>query len=643
MVGSAERRRLFLLAGLSCGAAVACLGWAALPAGGIHRSLFSLLLAATATAVYLARRLRLQVRSERRAWEQLASTTDDLNNALDLEAILRTAAHGARELTGATSVEVELWGIDSTRTVRVGDADVLDDRLASAMPYDYEQVASCAIAARTSAPIGTIRLHLRNKLDRRERTILRTLGIAVATAVARADAYSGAVEAAQDAARQARHDTLTGLLNRRGLIDLLTEQLKQAALHRPALAMLDLDGFKGVNDTLGHAAGDQLLIDVAQRLQSAAAAHQASAARLGGDEFAVLFPSVPTQGAAVASAEDVVRCLDAPVAVHGMSVIVRGSTGVAIAEPGITSEDLLQRTDQAMYRAKRGHMPVVLYREDQSLRQSYSVSAELSHALAHGQITVLIEPIVHLGTGELVGYEVIPVWKGVQGIASPSAWLDLVEHSDQLAAATEYVLDRALAAGASLRSVGVDVPVTLNISQRSLMDVRFPHIAMGFMQVRNIQPHHLILELTETAGLSHVDAVHKTLTTLRRAGVRLSVDHFGSSNSTLAVLTRMPVIDGLKISPSIVDAIPTSRQAELVIRAATRLGDDLGISHHVGAEGITNAIQRRTLWDLGCRTGQGSLFGTPTSVEQTASRLRESRAGSTNRIASPLPENASTR
>ncbi|GAA4737675.1 putative bifunctional diguanylate cyclase/phosphodiesterase [Phytohabitans rumicis] len=590
-------------------------------------------------AMYVVYKHRLHVLTERRAWEQVAATTDELNSAPDLTSIIHTAARGASALFVASCVEVELWGMGPARLVRITGTQVVHDGPPPA-PADLPQgyVANCAIDSRTVGPIGVIRLYLdgQDRLSNRERSMLRALGVALATALTNAGAFVGLLEQAHHAETQARRDALTGLSNRRELLDQLNHLLARGHLGSPALAMVDLDKFKEINDSFGHAIGDQLIVDVAQRLASAAQARGALVARLGGDEFAILFKTVPAEATAIALAERVIRCLDTPLDVSGLSIIIKASVGVALAEPGTSGAELLHRADHAMYRAKRGKVTVALYRHerDNGVFHLRTLAADLGNAAEAGQISVHVQPIVHLGTGQVVACEAIPRWDHPQhGTIEPAAWLDLIERSDHLAMITGKIVDLALAAARQWQAAGVRLPVAVNISQRCLLDVHLPHMVLGRLQIHGLEPSSLVLELTETAGISKLEAVDRAVAALRNAGVRLTVDNFGTGPSSLSVATRVP-LDGLKVDAAIIDGLLSSQNAALVVRAATQLSQDLGIG--VGAEGVSTDEQRRLLWDMGCITGQGDLFGPPEDVATMVDALRDGRDGTFVRLAQPI-------
>lgn len=601
---------------------------------------FSLALA----GVVISRRRR---RVRRKVWEQLAEAAEELHALPDQTSIVHAAARSALMLTSATAVDVELWGVGQPRFVRLDWTRVVYDGPASEAPAAHAAgyTAHCAVAGRTSGPVGVIRLHLSAAaLTAFRRGVLRTLGTALATALSNVHKHDRAVEQAQRAEQVARRDALTGLPNRRGLLDLLNEQLRRAAVYRPALAILDLDGFKGVNDTLGHVTGDQLLVDVAARLAAAATPLGAFVGRLGGDEFAIGFSTSEVAASAVSQTEAVVACLDEPFDVHGMSLVVRGSTGVVVGECGVDAEELLRRADVAMYQAKRGRVQTVLYREevDRGVPHRAGLSRELGRALAAGEIGVWVQPVVHLGTGMVVGCEAIPHWEHPRhGRLEPAGWLELAEHSEHVAAVTEYVLDQAAAVAARWRTAGMKFPVSVNIPQRCLLDVRFPHTVLARLQIHNLEPNDLIVELSETAGISPAASVREALTSLRRAGVRVVVDKFGASYSTLSVLTRLPSIDGLKIDPGLVASLPGLQRNRLIVQAAVRLGKDLDVSHAVGAEGVSTAAQRQLLYELGCVSGQGPLFAAPLPSEEAVRLLRDRQHDGAVRLVSPLRQFAS--
>jgi EAL domain-containing protein (putative c-di-GMP-specific phosphodiesterase class I) len=228
---------------------------------------------------------------------------------------------------------------------------------------------------------------------------------------------------------------------------------------------------------------------------------------------------------------------------------------------------------------------------------------------------------VHLASGQVIGGEAFARWNHpVHGVVDPLVWLDVVEQSAELAIVTEHVLDRALAVAAAWRARGADVPVMVGISQRCLLDVRFAHVVLGRLSLHRLEPRHLVIELAETGGISQLDAVHAAMASLRSDGVRIVVDQFGASHDSLAMLTGLQALDGLKIDAAVVGEVGVSPEADLVVRAASQLARSLPIQH-VGAEGVTTLEQRRTLWELGCTAGQGSLFADPMPPEEIVELL----------------------
>ncbi|MDW5328547.1 bifunctional diguanylate cyclase/phosphodiesterase [Plantactinospora sp. KLBMP9567] len=588
-----------------------------------------------ALSLHLAYSTRVRARAERQAWQDLAHTTDALN-VVDIDAVLHTAVSQAANLFSADEVEVELQ--ESRRTVRGSSEAITHDGLASQPSTVNGSVIPIEMKGYDGSHVGMLRLRFRGpvKLSEREQYTLRTFASALCTAVRNASAYAELNRVAEEHAHAAAHDALTGLANRRHLLDRGACQLGQRRTEGVvALLLIDLNHFKEVNDTLGHAAGDRVLIRVAERLRGAVHGEDL-VARLGGDEFAVLFHGLPAPAVAAHRAEALLTALHEPIELDGMRISVEASGGIAVAPSSGGMTELLRRADVAMYQAKRAGRRIATYApaRDTADLGRLSLGGDLPRAVADHEFTVNFQPIVDLGSGEVVAAEALARWRHpARGTIDPLRFLETVERSGLLPAFAEAVLDQSLIAANTWREAGFDLPVAVNVSPRSLLDARFPGSVLARLRAHDLPPDRLVLELTETLTLSQLEVVDQVLGQLRDAGIRLALDDFGTGYSSLSVLSRIPVHE-LKIDRGFVTAMETSAEATAVIRSTVDLGRSLNLS--VVAEGVESEPQRRALWELGCAAGQGHLFARPMPAARLLAALHQGAGGRPGTLAPAL-------
>ncbi|MDM4721738.1 EAL domain-containing protein [Micromonospora sp. WMMA1363] len=587
-------------------------------------------------SLHLSYSNRIQARTEQQAWQRLARTTDALN-VVDLDQVLTTAVTQAAELFSADEVEIELR--DGGRMVRGGAGTITYDGPATDPTWVEGTVLTTPLEGHDQAvDVGMLRLRFRGpvRLSEREQYTLRTFASALCTAVRNAQAYAELSRVADEHAYAATHDALTGLANRRHLLDQGTEQLStRHADGVTALVLIDLNHFKEVNDTLGHAAGDQVLVQVADRL-SRAVQPTDLVARLGGDEFAVLLRSLPAPAVAAHRAEALLNTLHEPFDLDGMRVSVEASGGIAAAPATGGMVELLRRADVAMYQAKRAGQRISTYAPNRDTADitRLTLGGDLPRAVADQEFTVNFQPIVDLGTGAVTGAEALARWHHpTHGMIDPLRFLEAVERSGLLPAFAETILDQALVAASTWRDAGFVVPVAVNVSPRSLLDARFPGSVLSRLRAHDLPPHSLVLELTETLTLSQLDIVDRVLSRLRDEGVRLALDDFGTGYSSLSLLSRIPV-HTLKIDRSFVTEMESSVEAAAVIRSTLDLGRSLDLT--VIAEGVENEPHRRALWELGCTGGQGHLFARPMPAGALLAALRRGSGGHPGLLAAPL-------
>jgi diguanylate cyclase (GGDEF)-like protein len=421
--------------------------------------------------------------------------------------------------------------------------------------------------------------------------------------------------------RSARTDALTGLANRATILaDIESAIVHARAGSPPAVLLCDLDGFKVLNDSLGHVEGDAYLVHLAERLQ-AAELGEVSIGRLGGDAFVVVDPVAGDCSKAARLARQILDVVHQPTLVAGRPVLLSGSVGIALAEPGDTAGDLLRHADAAMYAAKtRSRNGYAM--ADEHLRRRITdrmeLELDLRAAIEHGEITLVYQPKVDLCTGALVGVEALARWQHrVRGSIPPDVFVPIAEESGTIVDLGARVLHQACTEYASrLRRdprLGAG-RIWVNVSTRQL-DRDLLSGVCDALASAGLPCSRLGLEITESAFMGDRDSVaaaSEVLSELRRRGVEIAVDDFGTGYSSLAQLRHLPV-DVLKIDKAFVDRIGADEADDRVVGAIVRLGDALGL--RVVAEGIETEPQRRRLLALGCGYGQGYLFGRPAPLD----------------------------
>ncbi len=425
---------------------------------------------------------------------------------------------------------------------------------------------------------------------------------------------------------QALHDSLTGLPNRALFLDRLEHSLVRAErLQTPVgVLFIDLDGFKNVNDSLGHATGDQLLVTVAERIRTCARAAD-TAARLGGDEFAILLEDLSDRNDAARLAERVMEVLRTPFAAQGREVIVSASIGIASAErPG---EDLLGHADLAMYRAKRaGKGRYEFFEPDmrETAMRRLDLEGELRRATERDEILLHYQPIVDLSTGRVEAVEALVRWRHpTRGLLAPAVFLPLAEETGTIVAIGRQVLRLACEQVALWQSASPTEPpvgVSVNLSARQLQEPGLPGDVADALGEHNLAPQSLMLELTETALMDDRELAVERLHELKSLGVRLALDDFGTGYSSLRYLRDVP-LDALKIAKEFVDGVAGDEAEATLARAILELGATFELS--VIAEGIEEPEQLNALRRLGAELGQGFLFARPLAVEQVSGLLHK--------------------
>ncbi|WP_346621227.1 EAL domain-containing protein [Blastococcus montanus] len=428
--------------------------------------------------------------------------------------------------------------------------------------------------------------------------------------------------------RESRTDELTGLANRRSLLERAKRVVAAATPARPAaLLLLDLDGFKEINDSLGHSAGDDLLRQVGPRLRSSLRSGDVLA-RLGGDEFAVLMPAAETAEARTL-AERLHGLLLAPFTVAGVRLHVGVSIGVATTPaPATTVEELLHCADVAMYSAKRAREGVHVYVPDPVTGTAGSgrlrTMEELRTALAGDELVVFLQPQMDLRDGRIVGAEALVRWNHpTRGLLSPAHLLPAAEQAGLLRPLTDRVLELALEAAARWWP-GHPVPVSVNLSAANVTDLDLACKVAAALHRHGLPARALTLELVEDTLMADPERGRTVLADLRRSGVRTSIDDYGTGYSSLAYLRHLPA-DELKLDRSLTADVDRDPRAAAIVQSTVALAHALGLS--LVAEGVENLATSATLARLGCDVAQGYAIGRPMPVEEFLRWLAASDSG----------------
>jgi diguanylate cyclase (GGDEF)-like protein len=432
------------------------------------------------------------------------------------------------------------------------------------------------------------------------------------------------IELDEQLKHQAFYDSLTDLPNWALFRDRLTEALTRHRGGAPSVLVFDLDDFKTVNDSLGHAVGDQLLVAVAERLRRLVGPHRIPA-RLGGDEFAVLVDEPRDEDELVELAEHILEALKAPFVLEGKEVSTAASLGIASAAHGEDAGDLLRNADLAMYKAKargRGNYEIFEEAMHAEVVRRLELKADLQAALERKELALRYQPIVDLASGHIRGFEALVRWRHpAHGEMLPDAFIPLAEETGLIIPIGHWVLEEACrqAARWQARHPG-EPPLTIGVNL-SPVQLRRPGLVDDVartLRAARVDPRSLTLEITESVFLEDADGMIEKLKTLKELGVQIAIDDFGTGYSSLSYLARLP-IDVLKIAKPFVDGIDTGSEDAALAEAIVRMSEALGLT--TLAEGIEGPGQRDHLKGLGCQLGQGYFFARPLDQEAMDSFL----------------------
>jgi diguanylate cyclase (GGDEF)-like protein/PAS domain S-box-containing protein len=432
-------------------------------------------------------------------------------------------------------------------------------------------------------------------------------------------------------------DPLTGLPNRLYFLDRLEDAIQKGAGPGLGFAVLfiDLDRFKLVNDSLGHAAGDELLMGISGRLKAAVRAAGAGSdvaqrsvvARLGGDEFAVLLNGIECAPEAIAVADRILASLGTPFHIAGRQVFGMVSVGIAMGASARTPEDLVRNADTAMYHAKakgKGRSEVFNETMHDRAKARLEIETDLRKAIDQQQFVLFYQPQISLIDRAVIGYEALVRWQHpARGLVPPSEFIPVAEETDLIVPLGRWVLREACRQMAQWHKTFVDEPllsVSVNVSVRQLSDTNFVEDVKRALADSGLDPKSLKLELTESSVMSNTDMAIEILSQLREIGVGLEIDDFGTGYSSLSYLNRLP-FDTVKIDQSFVKDLRRNGESADLVRTILDLARSMNMN--VVAEGVETNEQLEVLSALGCGYGQGYYFSKPIDKESTQSLISE--------------------
>jgi diguanylate cyclase (GGDEF)-like protein/PAS domain S-box-containing protein len=426
---------------------------------------------------------------------------------------------------------------------------------------------------------------------------------------------------------QAVHDALTDLPNR----TLFRQRIQHGVARSEedgdfAVVIMDLDRFKEVNDSMGHHAGDALLIEVARRVESALRTSD-MVARLGGDEFGLLL-STPSNAAGLVTVLDRVReAVEAPIVFHDLPLAISASMGVAsYPDHGRDVETLLRSADVAMYAAKRSDLPFAVYdsTHSQSDPSRLTLVAELRRALQRRELVLYYQPKAGLASGAVDSVEALVRWNHPdRGLVFPDAFIPLAQETGLIRPLTQYVLEEAIRQCRAWQAEGIELSVSVNLSARNLLDVEFPDQVERMLESSGLDPARLELEITETTMLNDGARTKAALDRLSALGVRISIDDFGTGYSSLSYLRQLPISE-IKIDRSFVMNMDNCEDDAVIVRSTIDLGRNLGLK--VVAEGVESEAVWQQLRRLGCTAAQGYYLTRPVPADELRDWLAERTA-----------------
>ncbi|GAB4213437.1 MAG: hypothetical protein Fur007_07620 [Rhodoferax sp.] len=572
---------------------------------GLGLVLFGLL-ALVLWQAWQLRRLRQRLAQDQADWAQLRETVFDGFWQVDAQGRLRDVNDGYCSLSGYSRTELLGLHIADLEAHESPDETALHLRRVQVQGHDRFETRH----RRKDGTLWDVVVNVTRKSDRSGDLLVCLRDI------------SAAREQQRTLQQVAHHDGLTGLPNRSLLADRLTQNLARCARtgEMMAVCLLDLDGFKAVNDQLGHKAGDQLLVEVAQRLRDGLR-HDDTAARLGGDEFVLLLGGFADLVRCRAVLDRLLQSVAAPYQVVGQLAQVSCSIGVALfPNEGSDPDGLLRRADQAMYQAKKaGKNQYVFSDNSDALQVTANAQAvrKIARALAAGQFELLYQPRVNVTQGRLLGVEALARWRHpVLGLLSPAEFVPLIEQEDLVVAVGEWVLRQALQQQRDWLAQGLRITVDVNLAERQWLDHAFPERLGVLLQGHPADLHGCLrFDVTESAAQRDLPGMMRSIAACRALGVGVVLDDFGTGFSALAHLKRLAV-DALKIDRSFIAGLHSRPQDLALVQSVIALGQAFG--REVSAEGVETLDQLLLLRELGCDIVQGYYVARPMSAQALA-------------------------
>jgi len=477
------------------------------------------------------------------------------------------------------------------------------------------------LVSTTASLVGpVVMLTLTDPDSRNDRTV-RVVSIVVLSAVVMARVVQSVRANARtqaDLEHNAQTDPLTNLPNRNAMLELVTEaaQLAHGTPRQPTVLFIDVDRFKNINDSLGHSAGDDVLLEVARRLVAAVPAH-ASVGRISGDEFVVLDPQTETATQAVVLAEHVLDSLREPLGLRQGDMFVSVSIGVAMAVRAVnlTADEILRHADTAMYRAKDAGRNCIAFFDDsmvEKVTQRLDIETALYRALDKNELRLVHQPIVDTSLGLVVGFEALMRWdRGVNGTVSPAEFIPIAEETGTIVPLGSWALLDALTQLRMWIDAGActaNTTISVNVSARQLHDPTFVSVVTEALSRAGVSADQLWLEVTESLMITEPTQALTTLKQLNAIGVRIAIDDFGTGYSSLSLLQRFP-IQRIKIDRAFVNALTADGGSHSIVRTIVAMADALGAD--IVAEGVETMEQLDILSSLDCHKAQGYLISHP--------------------------------
>jgi len=545
---------------------------------------------------------------------------DDEGTYLRLRVDDHSRSSGTLETDYALAVHGWLDGIDGAAILRADATDPKATELLAALQASDVIVAPITESGATVGLVAVVnRLGEIVEFTDSDRTVFATLANHASVALENGRLIDRLHDEARRRRHEAMHDALTGLPNRVLFASKLRDHLRQTleTSNPVAVAVMDLDGFKEINDTLGHQAGDVVLCEIARRV-TYAVGDAATVARLGGDEFALLFTDNTTRDALETTARRVRDEVAKKVLINGMHINVSVSIGFAVApDDADDGATLLQRADVAMYSAKAGNGNGVDFYEalrDENSPRRLSLAADLSTAITHGQLSTAYQPKVRLRDGVMVGVEALARWEHPTfGLVPPDEFIPLAERTGLIAGLTVSVLRSALNDSRRWHDLGHTWHLAVNVAMRNLLDHEFVGTVIDLLAETGVDPASLTLEITETSVMSDTTRTIEVLMQLAEAGVHLSIDDFGTGYSSLSYLQQLPVTE-IKIDRLFVSDLTLDPSAAAIVRSVLDLARNLELT--AVAEGVEDRATWDRLRDLGCSTAQGYFLSRPMAADE---------------------------